>query len=219
MRKRTKEFYERMNGVADKIALTKLSPNEHKYCWIVFRKTFMHGKCRDYISRSQMAKLTGMAETTASDVKKRLVERNIIKQSGKITGFNIDTGQWEKVKVSLPFGKVKVSLQKGQGIITKRSRYHNTTKKLSKETTQRREDFYKMLSRTEIEKLESDQWYQAVMWNYGKFGMEYIEKTMKDYDYDTRMSCWYIYADSGNIRNKEAFFSHLLRNYKEDLEK
>jgi len=56
------------------------------------------------------------------------------------------------------------------------------------------------------------------MWNYGKFGMEYIEKTIKDYDYDTRMSCWYIYADSGNIRNKEAFFSHLLRKYKEDLE-
>ncbi|MBA7581172.1 hypothetical protein ES708_23074 [subsurface metagenome] len=69
------------------------------------------------------------------------------------------------------------------------------------------------LSRKEIEKLESDRWYRAVMWNYGKFSKEYIEKTIKDYDYNTRMSCWYIYQDSGNIRNKEAYFSKLLENY------
>ncbi len=69
------------------------------------------------------------------------------------------------------------------------------------------------LSRKEIEGLESENWYRAVMWNYGKFGMEYIEKTIKNYDYDTRMSCWYLYEEVKNVRDKEAYFSKLLRDY------
>ncbi|MBA7554228.1 hypothetical protein ES705_46840 [subsurface metagenome] len=90
------------------------------------------------------------------------------------------------------------------------------SRNLSKRANQDRGNFYMELSRKEIDGLELENWYRAVMWNYGKFGMDYIEKTIKEYDYDTRMSCWYIYADSGNIRNKEAFFSHLLRNYREE---
>ncbi len=68
-------------------------------------------------------------------------------------------------------------------------------------------------SRKEIEKLESENWYRAVMWNYGKFGMEYIERTIKKYDYRTRMSCWYLYEEAKNVGDKEAYFSKLLRDY------
>lgn len=216
MRKRTKEFYEKVNRVMEKIALSNLSPNDNKYCWVLFRKTFGYGKYEDRISRSQMANLTGMAETTVSDVQTRLRKRNIIQVNGKNKGFNLNTDQWEKVKVSLPFEKVKVSGLKGQGIVTKKVKvslpYKETTKKLSKEG----QNFYKKLSGKEIEKLESDQWYRAIMYNVGKFSIFYIEGTISDYPYNTRMSCWYSYGEAKDIRDKEAYFSTLLRNYQEE---
>ncbi|GAI66425.1 unnamed protein product, partial [marine sediment metagenome] len=126
---------------------------------------------------------------------------------------------WEKVPLPVPFKKVPLPVLKGTATSTKRGTATSTLITKRKRSTPRREDFYIKLSRKEIEKLESENWYQAVMWNYGKFSKEYIEKTIKDYNYNVRMSCWYIYADSGNIRDKEAFFSHLLRDYQEDLEK
>lgn len=217
-RVRTKEFYSRMNRVADKLALTNLSPNENKYCWVVFRKTFMFGEYEDYISRSQRAILTGMAETTVSDVKKRLIKRNIIQQNGRNTGFNLNIGQWEKVKVSLPFEKVKVSLPKGQGKAEKKGQGIVTLQRTTNELSPKKDSFYKKLSGKEIDKLELDQWYKAIMWNEGKFSIFYIQGTIDDYPFNTRMSCWYLYKDAKNVRDKEAYFSRILRNWSEQEE-
>ncbi|GAI71666.1 unnamed protein product, partial [marine sediment metagenome] len=124
-----------------------------------------------------------------------------------------------KVPLPVPFEKVPLPVLKGTATSTKRGTATSTLITNQITNTPRRKDFYMELSRKEIEKLELEDWYQAVMWNYGKFSKEYIEKTIKDYNYNVRMSCWYIYADSGNIRNKEAYFSKLLENYQEDLEK
>ncbi|MBA7549042.1 hypothetical protein ES705_41513 [subsurface metagenome] len=216
MRKRTKEFYEKMNRVMEELAKTDLSKRESKYAWALFRQTLGYGEYKDKISRFKMASSTGICETHISNTQKRLKERNIIKVNGKLKGFNLNTDEWEKVPLLVPFEKVPLLVQKGTATGNKKGTATGTliTNLLNK--TPRREDFYMELSRKEIEGLDLENWYQAVMWNYGKFGMEYIEKTIKDYNYNTRMSCWYIYADSGNIRNKEAFFSHLLRNYQEE---
>ena len=219
MRKRTKEFYEKMNRVMEKLAKTHLSPNESKYCWALFRKTFGYGEYKEFIKRGLMSFLTGLSRSRVSYIKKRLKERNIIFEKSSVMGFNLNTDQWEMLQVSGTFKMLQVSVPN----VTDRG-YKNVTGigpllRTNKVTSPKKEDFYKKLLRKEIEKLELEQWYQAVMWNYGKFSKDYIEKTIKDYDYNTRMSCWYIYEDSGNIRNKEAYFSHLLRNYQEDLKK
>ncbi len=215
---RTKEFYKFQNKVMENLRDTYLSTNESKYCWDLFRDTCGYGEYKVKNKRSEIAEKTGISESHVSDVERRLKERNIIIVSGKYKGFNPDIAEWEKVQVSGPFEKVQVSGLKGPGIGTKKVQVSGPPLSTKRKKTPRREDFYIKLSRKEIEKLELENWYRAVMWNYGKFGMDYIEKTIKEYDYNTRMSCWYIYADSGNIRNKEAFFSHLLKKYKEDLE-
>ena len=219
MRKRTKEFYERMNKVNEKLASMDLSGEQNRYCWALFRKTLAWGKYEDRISRSQIAEMTGMLEVNVSRTKRELKKGNIIQCNGKIQRFNLNIEQWKKVSIRIPIKKVSIRIQKGIHQAEKKGIHRDTYKETTKKTLKEGRDFYMKLSRKEIEGLETENWYRAVMWNYGKFGMEYIEKTIKEYDYDTRMSCWYIYADSGNIRNKEAFFSHLLRNYKEDLEK
>ena len=144
--KRDKIFYERQNKVVEKLALIHLSPNESKYCLVVLRKTFLFGKYEDTIRREQMAMLTGMAGTTVSDVKKRLKERGIIHSELSVIRFNLNIDQWEKVKVSLPFKKVKVSLpkgqgraeEKGQGIITLQRNYKlNSSKKVLSKAKER----------------------------------------------------------------------------------
>lgn len=213
MSKRDKEFYERQNRILEKLASINLSPNENKYCWVLFRKTFGYGKYEDRISRSQMALKTGIAETTVSDVKKRLVDKNIIQVNSKNKGFNLNTDQWEKVKVSLPFKKVKVSGLKGQGRAEEKGQGIMTYKETTKKTLQRKGNCYAKLSGKEINKLELDQWYKAIMFNEGKFSIFYIEGTIDDYPYDTRMSCWYLYEEAKDIRDKEAYFSTLLENY------
>ncbi len=215
---RTKEFYKFQNKVMEKLRETNLSPNESKYCWTLFRKTCGYGDYKAEISRSDISDFTHISETHVSDTEQRLKSRNIIIVRGKLKGFNPDISKWEKVQLSGHFKKVQLSGLKGPAIRTKKVQLSGPSLSTKRKKTQEGQDFYKMLSRKEIEKLESDRWYRAVMWNYGRFSKEYIEKTIKDYDYNTRMSCWYIYEDSGNIRDKEAFFSHLLRKYKEDLE-
>jgi len=214
--KRDKIFYSRQNRVIDKLAMTHLSPNESKYCWEVFRKTFAFGKYEDVIKRGQMAMLTGMDPTTASKIKKRLVKRNIIHANASMIRFNLNIDQWEKVKVSSLFEKVKVSSpdsegradKKGEGIVTLQRNY--------KVNISKKENFYKKLSGKEIEELEKDQWYKAIMWNIGKFTKDYIERTIKDYPFQTRMNCWYTYQEARYVRSKEPYFSKLLDDFCEE---
>lgn len=142
-------FYARQNKVVDKLALTHLSPNESKYCLVVLRKTFLFGKYEDLIKRGQMAMLTGMDPTTASTVKQRLMKRNIIHAKASYIRFNLNIDEWEKVKVSSLFEKVKVSSpnsegkadKKGEGIVTVQRNYKvNSSKKVSSKPTQEKKE-------------------------------------------------------------------------------
>ena len=213
---RTKEFYEFQNKVMENLEGTELFPRESKFCWTLYRDTCGYGNYKVEYKRDWFAERTRILKTHVSDVKRRLKERNIIIENHKYIGFNPKFNEWEKVPRLGLFKKVPRLGPKSPEVGYKNGPEVGTLRTNKKENSKEGRDFYMELSRKEIEKLESDQWYRAVMWNYGKFGMDYIEKTIKEYDYDTRMSCWYIYEDSGNIRNKEAFFSHLLRNYQEE---
>lgn len=216
--KKDKEFYERQNKVVDKLALTHLSPNESKYCLVVLRKTFLWSKYEDLIKRELMAKLTGMDKTTVSTVKMRLIKRNIIYVKSSVVRFNLNIDQWEKVKVSSLFEKVKVSSRESEGRADKKGEGIVTLQRTNKVNISKKEISYRKLSGKEIDKLELDPWYRAIMYNTGKFSIFYIEGTIDDYKYKTRMSCWYSYVEAGSIRNKEAYFSKLLENCSEERE-
>ena len=217
MRTRRSEGWGQLpRAIARALAGVNLSKNEGKVVWAIVYKTIAFNKLEDKIPQSQLVDLTGIDQRNLFRTVNSLLKKGVIFRRGSIYGVELDFSKWENTPVEVYSKKYTSSGGKYTSSGVKNTPVAVDSRDLSKRTNQDRGDFYMKLSRKEIEGLESDQWYQAVMWNYGKFGMEYIEKTMKDYDYNTRMSCWYIYADSGNIRNKEAFFSHLLRNYQEE---
>jgi len=147
---------------------------------------------------------------------KELKKENLIHRNGSLTSIPGDYIQWWWSGQNLPPPQGGHNLQKGWSKVTTETVVKKDTLNTPTLQLNTPRGFATQLSRKEIEKLEGDIWYRAVMWNYGKFGMEYIEQTIKKYDYNTRMSCWYIYVDSGNIRNKEAYFSKILENYHEE---
>lgn len=214
--KRTKEFYERMNRVNEKLAETKLSENDGRYCWALFRKTFGYGKYEDRISRSQFAEMTGILEVNISRSERRLKKRNIIYENGKTTGFNLDIGQWEKVSLSIPFQKVSIAIQKGIDRAEKKGIAVDTYKETTKKATKKGRMVYKKLSKKGIDKLEKIDWFRAIMYNTGRFPEDYIDDIIGKYKFNKLMNCWYIFVEAKNVYNKIGFFNSLLDKHQED---
>ena len=218
MRKRTKEFYERINRVMEKLAKTHLSPNESKYCWALFRKTFGYGEYKEFIKRGLMSFLTGLSRSRVSYIKKRLKERNIIFENSSVMGFNLNTDQWEMLQVSGTFKMLQVSVPNVTDRGSKNVTGIGTLLRTNEVTSPKKENFYKKLSGKEINKLEGDPWYKATMYNQGGFSIFFIQGTIDDFPFNNRMSCWYSYQEARNVRDKEAYFSKLLRDYREEGE-
>jgi|AntAceMinimDraft_9_1070365.scaffolds.fasta_scaffold82788_2 phage replication O-like protein O len=212
MSKRDKEFYARQNKILDKLAKSNLSGTDLKYCLVLYRKTFGFGKYEDRISRSQFALKTGVLEVHVSRTEKRLKDKNIIFANSKTKGFNLNTDQWEKVPGMVPFQKVPELVPEGTNQADKKGTSIGTYKETTKKLPTKKEKFYTKLSGKEIDLLELDPWYKAIMWNIGKFSIEYIEGTIKEHSYATRMTCWYQFVEAKNIREKEPYFSRLLWN-------
>jgi len=215
MSERSKEFYARQNRIMEKLAGIKLTESQHKYCWVEFRKTFGWGKYEDIISRDQFAKLTGMLETNVSHTRTELKDRNIIYMHKKKEGFNLNTDQWDKVSPHTLFETVSPhtpnSVSQADNNSVPTHTYKETTKKLSP----KKDSFYKEMLGKKINDLEGDPWYKAIMWNEAKFSIDYIEETIRKYSFNTRMNCWYLYANASKVIDKEAYFTKLLRDYSE----
>ena len=160
---RDKEFYKRSNKILEKLAWISLTEYQHKYCLILYRKTFGFGKYEDIISRSQFEELTGMDPTNVSHVRNQLKKRNIFHKKGNIEGFNLNTNQWDKVfvqtllKIVSPQTLNSVSQADKNSVST--NTYKETTKKLTKEGV----ILNRKMTRKEILELEGKPWLEADM--------------------------------------------------------
>ncbi len=213
---RTKEFYERMNKVMEKIALTYLSPNEGKYCWVVFRKTYGFGKYEDLIKRDLMARLTGMDKTTVSSVKSRLIKKSIILANGDIIRLNLNTDQWEIVKVSSLLKIVKVSSLNSEGRAEKNSEGIVTLQRTNKEISKEGGVGLKKLNYKEKEKLEGKEWLEQDMLEKHLFSKSFIDDILLKYPFMTLYDCWLKLLDSNAVNSPEGWFISKLRNYQEE---
>ena len=216
VKKRDSKFYNFQNKIMEKLERTHLSPNESKYCWVLFRETCGYGDYKVKITRSRISDLTGILEVNISRTERKLKKRNIIVVNSKNKGFNPNIIEWEKVSVSIPFEKVSVPIQKGIDKADKKGITNDTLITKKKIRSSKKENFYKKLSSQEIDKLEGDPWYKAIMYNQGKFSISYIEGTMDKYIFNTRMSCWYKYTGARNVISKEPYFSKLLDDFCEE---
>ena len=211
--RRHKDFMMIPNKFWEAMYLKPLPCNERRVFDYIYRVTLGWGVKFKNISTFDISKKLGLLGSTVRKAIRALIRKRRIVKKGDMKGIQTDFTLW-MVGQEIPTNEVGQERSAGRS-----KRVHLVGQEIPlikdtlKDKKKRQEDFYMELPRKEIEKLESDQWYQAVMWNYGKFGMEYIEKTIKEYDYNTRMSCWYLYQEAKNVRDKEAYFSKLLRDY------
>ena len=189
----------------EELEKTKLSPNDNKYCWALFRETCGYGDYKTRISRERISDLTHISETHVSDVERRLKERNIIVVSGKIKGFNPDIAKWEKVQVSGLFEKVQVSGLKGPGRAEKKGPGIGTLLTKKKENSKKGGVGLKKLEIKEVDKLEGKEWLKQVMWQRGNFSEKFIDEIFEIYSFMQCYDTYLAYLDTRNVRFKESW--------------
>jgi len=105
------------NEIVEALAKIHLSSYESQILWVIFRKTYGWHKKEDWITNTQIANMTGIAEPHVSRTIKILIQKNIIIRSGKKLAFQKDYDQWKKLpkgvtshhKEKLPKGVRKVT--------------------------------------------------------------------------------------------------------------
>ena len=186
-----------------------------------------HSKYDETISVSQLVEMTGIDKrnvnsTVNSLIKKKAIE---VKENRYRLLFTDDikvipTDDYKKIKVMWSGTEYICTDDRSHPAGAKSHPTRRTPKTLSKDSLRispkKKENFYKKVSGKEISKLELDPWYKAIMYNEGGFSIFYIQGTIDDFPFNTRMSCWYLYQEASNVRDKEAYFSHLLRDYREE---
>ena len=137
------------NEIVEILAKTYLSSYESKVLWAIFRKTYGWHKKKDWITNTQIAKMTGIAESHVSRTLKKLIKKNMIIRNGKKLGFQKDYDKWIKLPkrvtnkklpkqdIKLPKQVIKVT-QIGQKVTQMGKYKRNYTKEISsKETIQK----------------------------------------------------------------------------------
>ena len=132
------------NEIIEALAKIHLSSYESQILWAIFRKTYGWHKKEDWITNSQIAEMTDIAEAHISRTIKILLQKNMVKKNGKKLGIQKDYDQWVKLpigvtshdKKKLPIGDKKLPI--GVNEITPRGKKklpHGVYTKETKETT------------------------------------------------------------------------------------
>lgn len=117
------------NELVKFLAKTHLSGNEHQIIYAVWIKTWCWHKKKDWISLTQLEKLTGLNRVAVCRSKKLLVSKMIlVEENGKI-GLNKDYDQWVVSKTTLVSKTAIGSVKKVLGGSVKNDTYkRNYTK-------------------------------------------------------------------------------------------
>ena len=204
------------NETLEALSRSRLGVNEYNVIFCILRKTLGFKKLFDRIPGSQIVKMTGINKGNVSRTIKSLIKKGIIIRNGGKIGININYSRWEKLSPEITNKKISPEITGDISKDNKKLSPEKDSKDTQKKLSPKKENFYKKMSSQEIDKLEGDPWYRAIMYNQGKFSIFYIEGTVDDYQFKTRMNCWYTYQEARYIRNKEAYFSKLLREYSEE---
>ena len=106
------------NEIIEALAKVHFSSYEIQVLWVIFRKTYGWHKKEDWITNTQISKMTGIAETHVSRTIKILIQRNLIIKNDRKLAFQKDYDKWEKLpmgvtthyKKKLPMGVKKLPM-------------------------------------------------------------------------------------------------------------
>jgi len=139
------------NEIVETLAKTQLSGYENRVLWIVFRKTYGWHKKEDWITNTQIADMTGIAEAHISRTIKLLIQKNIVTKRGKKLSFQKDYDKWIKLPKGVTTHSYKklpkgdMNIPKGVNKVTERGKKKlpkgvdtkETKRNYTKETIQR----------------------------------------------------------------------------------
>jgi len=202
---RTKEFYKRQNRILEKLAKTDLSPDQAKYCFALFRKTFGYGKYEDSISRVQFKGLTGILEVNISRVRRRLKERNIIHKDAIREGFNLNTGIWETVSGLILSETVSGLIPDSINQSEKKGIRADTYKELTKKSPKKGGGVLEIRRSKEINKMEGKEWLRAMMIEIQGYSEKFTDKFLSKEEFTPCYDAWFELQEAMNVRDREAW--------------
>jgi len=143
------------NEIIEILAMTYLSSYESQVLWAIFRKTYGWQKKEDWITNTQLSKMTGIAESHVSRTMKKLIKRNIVIRKGKKISFQKDYDKWEKIPIQVTSKKlpkqdkkipIQVTKDTHSGIkkIPKQVDTKETKETITKDTIQNKGDIFKI---------------------------------------------------------------------------
>lgn len=89
------------NELLEALACLQLSGSEWSMVLCIIRKTYGYNKKSDWVTNSQIAKMSGLGETRISEAKGRLLEAGIITEKRKNVSLNKNYSEWQKLRKSV----------------------------------------------------------------------------------------------------------------------
>jgi len=145
------------NDIVEAIMKIHLSGYENRVLWAIFRKTYGWHKKEDWITNSQIAKMTDIAESHISRTMKILIQRKIVTKNGKKLSFQKNYDLWVKLPKMVSIKKLPIQDKKLPKMVNKVTKNGNsklpkmvdtkqtTTKQTTtKQTIQKKERFLKL---------------------------------------------------------------------------
>ena len=85
------------NEIVEALMKVQINGYENRVLWAIFRKTYGWHKKEDWITNSQIAEMTGIAESHVSRTVKMLIDRNLVTKNGKKLSFQKDYEKWKEL--------------------------------------------------------------------------------------------------------------------------
>lgn len=87
--------------ILENLSRVQMSGSEWQFVMCLFRKTYGYNKSEDWITGSQIVKMTGMKKERVSEAKKRLLEREIVTENRNKISFQKDWERWKELRKSV----------------------------------------------------------------------------------------------------------------------
>lgn len=121
------------NELLDALCAVSLSGHEWNVVNAIIRKTYGYNKKEDWVTNTQIMKLTGQTQQKVSQAKRKLVEKNIVTENGNKISLNKDYEKW----VELPKTVTRVTENGNKQLpktVNTKDNIKTITKDISKET-------------------------------------------------------------------------------------
>jgi phage replication O-like protein O len=85
------------NEIAEHLMNINLTAYQYRILWAIWRKTYGWHKKEDWISNSQLIKMTGLRKGHISRTLKQLIQKNIVTRNGNKLSFNKNYHTWKQL--------------------------------------------------------------------------------------------------------------------------